>query len=73
MDQDVVTNSYAKEHVYEIERYISTFKEHSRSVVITPPFQYIKNLIVPDIFYFEVLWINDLSVKMECLKNIHHG
>ena len=58
MVQTVVNTSVAKKHIAEIERCIHTVKESSSDVLITPPFRYLHKLIVTDIVYFEVLWIN---------------
>ena len=63
MVQTVVNTFVAKKHIAEIERCIHTVKESSSDVLITPPFRYLHKLIVTDIVYFEVLWINFSPAK----------
>ena len=63
MDSTVVNTSAAKEHVAEIERCICTTKERCRSIASTLPYNRLHKLIVTNLVYFAVLWLNAFPVK----------
>ena len=65
----VVNTSAAREHVTEIERQIRTTKEHCRAVVSTLQFEIIPKLMVTNIVYFVVLWLNAFSVQNGVFKD----
>ena len=62
-DRTVVNTSAAREHVAEIERQIRTAKERCRAIVSTLPFAILPKLIVTNIVYFVVLWLNAFPVR----------
>ena len=67
MDQTVFNTSSAKEHVTDINRCIRTVKECIRDIVSTLNFHYLRKIIVTNIVYFAVLWVNYFTIKMECI------
>ena len=63
MDNVVATNSATKKHIVEIEQCICTVKECSRAVVTTLPFDYLTKMIVVNLVYLAVMWINTFLAK----------
>jgi hypothetical protein len=59
----VVNTSAAREHVAEIERSVRTIKERCRCVINVLPFKFLHKLIVTNVGYFAVLWLNAFPVK----------
>jgi hypothetical protein len=53
----------AKEHVSEVERTIRTFKERTRGLIGTLPFQHIPQRMKIEFIYFMVLWLNAFPMK----------
>ena len=62
-DRTVVNTSAAREHGAEIECQIRTTKERYRAIVSTLPFAILPKLIVTNIAYFVVLWMNAFPVR----------
>ena len=58
-----VNTSASREHVDEIERTIRTVKERNLCIITTMPFKYRHEILITNIVYFSVLWLNDLPVK----------
>ena len=58
--------------IEDIDRFILTLKDSIRAIVRTLTFQYLRNMIVANIFYLAVLWLNALPIEIECLSNPHH-
>ena len=52
---NIVTNS---EHVPEVERYIRTIKERTRSVYNSLPFKKFPNRLLIEIVYAQIFWLN---------------
>jgi len=46
------------EHVPEVERYIRTFKERARAIIITLPFKILLNQLIIEIVYNAIFWPN---------------
>ena len=70
MENVVVNTSAAKEHVPEIEITIYTFKDRTLCIVTTMPFKYLQKLLISNMVYFSVLWLNALPVKNGILDKI---
>ena len=66
----VVNTSAAQEHVAEIERQIRTTKERCRAIVSTLPFEILTKLIVTNIVYFVMLWLNAFLVRNVSLQGL---
>ena len=64
----VVNTTAAKEHVAEIERLARTVKERGRCVVSQLPFSCLPKLIVVNIIYHVVLWLNAFPCKLGISK-----
>ena len=62
-DQTVVNTSAAQEHVAEIKCQIQTMKERCRAIVSTLLFDILPKLIVSNIVYFVLLWLNAFPVR----------
>ena len=62
-DRTVVNTSASQGHVAEIERQICTIKERCRAVASTLLFEVIPKLIVANIVYFVVLWMDVFPVQ----------
>jgi hypothetical protein len=63
MGNVVVNTSAAREHIAEIERSIRTIKERCHCVIRVLPFKFLHKLIVTNVIYFAVLWLNTFPVK----------
>jgi hypothetical protein len=63
MVEVTVNTSAAREHVAKIEQSIRTVKERTRCVICVLPFKFLHKLIVTNVVYFSVLWLNAFSVK----------
>ena len=63
LNKVVVNTSAAKEHVAEIKRCIRTVKEKCRCTVSTLPFEILPKLVVINIVYHEVMWVNAFPNK----------
>ena len=63
IDRTVVNTSAARDHVAEIERQIRTAKERCRAIGSTLPFAILPKLIVTNMVYFVVLWLNAFPVR----------
>ena len=59
----VVNTAAAREHVAEIERAIQTIKERVQAICSTLPFSRLHKLILTNVLYFAVLWLNALPLK----------
>jgi len=70
MGKTVVNTSAAKEHVAEIERCIRTVKERCRGIAATLPYKCLPKMIVTNLVYFAVLWLNAFPVK-NGVSNVH--
>ena len=62
LDRTVVNTSAAMEHVTKIECQSSTTKEHCCAIVSTLSFEVIPKLIVTNILFSDVLWLDTLPV-----------
>ena len=62
LDRTVVNTSAARGDVADIEHQIHTTKERCRAIVSTLPFEILPKLIVTNIVYSIVLWLNDFPV-----------
>ena len=63
MENGIVKNFAAKQHVAEIERTILTVKDSTRYIVTTMNLKYLHKLIIANIVYFLVLWMNVFPIK----------
>ena len=59
----VINTSTAKEHVAEMERLIKTIKERTRAIIIVLPYKILCKLIITNVVYFAILWLNAFPVK----------
>ena len=64
MENATVNTSSTKEHIAEINRTVRTIKERTRIIVPTMPFNCLHKLLISNIVYFSVLWINASSLKI---------
>ena len=58
-----INTTAAKEHVPEIERRIRLIKERGRGILNTLPFKKIPRLILIELIYHVVLWLNAFPLK----------
>ena len=73
MENGIVKNLAAKQHVAEIERTILTVKEIKQFIFITIPFKYLHKILITNIVYFSVLWMSASPIKMEHQTNFRQG
>jgi hypothetical protein len=59
----VVNTTAAREHVPEVERKIRLIKERGRGILNTLPFNKMPRIILIELIYHVVLWLNALPVK----------
>ena len=55
----------AKEHVPEVERKIRLIKERGRGILNTLPFKRMPRLMLIELVYHVVLWLNAFPAKSE--------
>jgi hypothetical protein len=67
----VVNTTAAKEHVLEVERKIRLIKERGRGILNTLPFKRMPKLMLIELIYHVVLWLNAFLAK-ECLRHYPH-
>jgi hypothetical protein len=59
----VVNTTAAKEHVPEIERRIRLIKDHGRAILNTLPYKKIPQLMLIELIYHVILWLNAFPTK----------
>ena len=61
---NVTLNTTAvQEHVGEIERKIRVVKERARSTMSILPYKLLSKLVIVELMYFCVMWMNSFPVK----------
>ncbi len=68
----VVNTTAAKEHVPELERKIRLIKERGRGILNTLPFKRMPRLMLIELVYHVVLWLNASRQNQECLRHYPH-
>ena len=53
----------AREHVGEIKRKIRVVKERARSMMSILPYKLLSKLVIVELMYFCVMWMNSFPVK----------
>ena len=61
-----------KEHVDEIERKIRLIKERGRGILNTLPFKKMPRLMLIELVYHVVLWLNAFPAIQECPRHFPH-
>jgi hypothetical protein len=59
-----VNTTAAKEHVPEVERRIRLIKEHGRGILNTLPFKKMPQIMLIELIYHVVLWLNAFPTKL---------
>ncbi len=69
----VVNTTAAKEHVPEVERRVCLIKEHGRGILNTLPFKKMPQIMLFELIYHVVLWLNAFPTKHECPRHYCHA
>jgi hypothetical protein len=70
MPKIVVNNTVAKEHVPEVKRCIWLIKEQGRGILITLLFKKIPQVMLIELIYHMVLWLNAFPTKTGASKDL---
>ena len=70
MENVVISTSTDKEHVAEIDITILTVEDSKRWIFTTMTFKYLQKIIITDMVYFSVLWLNAFPVKNVISKKL---
>jgi hypothetical protein len=66
----VINTTAAKEHLPEVERKIRLIKERGRGIMNTLPFKKILRLMLIELVYYVVLWLNAFPANSGVFKTL---
>ncbi len=65
-----VNTTDAKEHVPEVKQCIRLIKEHGRGILNTLPFKKMPQIMLAELIYHVVLWLNAFQTKSGVLETL---